>query len=105
MAGRYTRGAVHFQRFSRETAGRTGFLRFVSDPLGIFESMFDTGVSAGSSTACVAGLAGYAAVCRVRENIARARTVEAVCEIADIRLTDADTTTTADNTGGDPLTV
>ncbi|WP_244165016.1 DUF222 domain-containing protein, partial [Rhodococcoides fascians] len=61
--------------------------------------MFDTGVSAGSSTACVAGLAGYAAVCRVRENIARARTVEAVCEIADIRLTDADTT------GGDPLTV
>ncbi|WP_256978605.1 HNH endonuclease signature motif containing protein, partial [Rhodococcus sp. 14-2470-1a] len=67
--------------------------------------MFDTGVSAGSSTACVAGLAGYAAVCRVRENIARARTVEAVCEIADIRLTDADTTTTTDNTGGDPLTV
>ncbi|OZC53374.1 HNH endonuclease [Rhodococcus sp. RS1C4] len=54
----------------------------------------------------MAGLAGYAAVCRVRENIARARTVEAVCEIADIRLTDADTTTTAaDNTGGDPLTV
>ncbi|WP_141217178.1 hypothetical protein, partial [Rhodococcus sp. 14-2470-1b] len=62
--------------------------------------MFDTGVSAGydgtgvgtagSSTACVAGLAGYAAVCRVRENIARARTVEAVCEIADIRLADAD---------------
>ncbi|OZC54704.1 HNH endonuclease, partial [Rhodococcus sp. 06-621-2] len=31
--------------------------------------------------------------------------MEAVCEIADIRLTDADTTTTADNTGGDPLTV
>ncbi|MET0315590.1 MAG: hypothetical protein ABW188_02090, partial [Rhodococcus fascians] len=71
--------------------------------------MFDTGVSAGSSTACVAGLAGYAAVCRVRENIARARTVEAVCEIADIRLIDADNTdadtTTADNAGGDPLTV
>ncbi|OZC86274.1 HNH endonuclease, partial [Rhodococcus sp. 06-418-1B] len=47
----------------------------------------------------MAGLAGYAAVCRVQENIARARTVEAVCEIADIRLADAD------GTGGDPATV
>ncbi|OZE90318.1 HNH endonuclease, partial [Rhodococcus sp. 14-2686-1-2] len=50
-------------------------------------------------------MAGYAAVCRVRENIARARTVEAVCEIADIRLADADTTTATDGTVGDPATV
>ncbi|OZF55857.1 hypothetical protein CH293_04955, partial [Rhodococcus sp. 14-2470-1b] len=52
----------------------------------------------------MAGLAGYAAVCRVRENIARARTVEAVCEIADIRLADADTADTT-GIGGDPSTV
>ncbi|MDJ0393961.1 DUF222 domain-containing protein [Rhodococcus sp. G-MC3] len=77
--------------------------------------MFDTGVSAGDAAggsagvdaACAravddavsAGLIGFTARCRVAENIARARVVESVCEVTEIRLA------AAEDEGGDPATV
>ncbi|WP_338886832.1 DUF222 domain-containing protein [Rhodococcus sovatensis] len=81
----------------------------------ILERMFEKGNAAGISTshntainpsvdaavsdACVAGLSVFAARCRSRENRSRAQMVETVCEIAEIRFADADTS------DGDPLTV
>lgn len=75
--------------------------------------MFDTGVSAGVSAGVhtddgevmVAGLVGFSARCRVVENIARARVVESVCEIAEIRLAAADVGRGDGNNDGDPAEV
>lgn len=48
--------------------------------------------------ACVAGLSSFAAMCRIGENLERAKCVESVCEITEIRLA------TADVRGADALT-
>lgn len=84
--------------------------------------MFDTGVSAGGPArqvaegvagpgcdddAVIAGLLGFGARCRVVENVARARVVESVCEIAEIRYSAADCTGghAGGHAGGDPLEI
>ncbi len=84
--------------------------------------MFDMGVSAGGPSryvadgvvgrscaddAVVAGLLRFGARCRPVENVARARVVESVCEIAEIRYSAADTTggEAGGDPGGDPLEV